>query len=253
MSDRSKIECTDATWNPVTGCSLLSRGCDHCYAQRFSERFRGVPGHPYSSGFDLTLRPGRLEQPLHWRRPRLIFVNSMSDLFHKGIPWSYVDRVFDVMERADWHCYQVLTKRSSLMRKYVNRRYPHAPAPAHIWFGASVEDRSVLSRYRHLLQTNAATRYLCLEPLLGPIGTIDLAAIDWVIASGESGPGARPMQPDWVREIRDQCVARGVPFFFKQWGGTRPKATGNQLDGRSWQQFPARPGFAPAQELRTGG
>ncbi len=245
MGDRSKIECTDATWNPVTGCTRLSSGCDHCYAERFANRFRHVPGHPFQTGFDLTLRPQRLEQPRKWKRPRLIFVNSMSDLFHKQIQRSYVDQVFDAMEEADWHNYQILTKRSSLMRTYVNRRYDDGQAPKHIWLGVSVEDRYALSRCRHLRETQAVTRFVCFEPLLGPIGKPNLEGLDWVIASGESGPGARAMSPDWVREIRDACVAAAIPFFFKQWGGTRPKLNGNQLDGRSWEQYPAQ--FARSQ------
>lgn len=240
MADRSKIACTDATWNPVTGCTRLSRGCDHCYAERFSNRFRNVPGHPFETGFDLTLRPQRLDQPRKWKRPRLIFVKSMSDLFHKQIPRDYIDQVFDTMEDADWHNYQILTKRSSLMRNYVNRRYPGGQAPGYIWLGVSIEDRSVLSRYRHLQEIRAAMRFVCFEPLLGSIGTLSLEGLDWAIASGESGPGARPMNPDWAREIRDACIAADVPFFFKQWGGTRTKLNGNLLDGRTWEQYPAQ-------------
>ena len=238
MSDRTRIECTDATWNPVTGCHKLSRGCDHCYAERFAERFRGVSGHPYEYGFDLTLRPERLQQPAKWKRPRWIFVNSMSDLFHKQIPQDYIARVFDTMEQADWHRYQVLTRRSSLMRNFINRRYPNAPAPAHIWLGVSIEDRSAQSRLRHLNQTNAARRLVCFEPLLGSLGGINHEGIDWVIVGGETGPGARPMHPDWVREIRDQCLNAQVAFFFKQWGGTRSKTKGNLLDGKQWLQYP---------------
>lgn len=240
MADRSKIACTDATWNPVTGCTRVSRGCDHCYAERFANRFRNVPGHPYQSGFKLTLRPQRLEQPRRWRRPRLIFVNSMSDLFHKHVPRSYIDQVFDIMQAADWHDYQILTKRSSLMRNYVNTRFAGGYAPEHIWLGVSIEDRSAMTRSRHLQETRAETRFVCFEPLLGSVGTPNLEWLDWVIVSGESGPGARAMDPDWVRAIRDACVGAGVPFFFKQWGGTRPKLDGNLLDGRAWEQYPAQ-------------
>lgn len=239
MADQSKIPCTDATWNPVTGCHKVGLGCDHCYAERFAERFRGVPGHPYSQGFDLTLHPERLGQPYKWKRPRLIFVNSMSDLFHKQIPHDYISRVFDTMLEVDRHHYQVLTRRSSLMRNYINKRFPDTAAPPHIWFGVSIENALVKSRLRHLQQANATTRFVCFEPLLGPVGAVDLTDTDWVIVGGETGPGARPVQPEWVREIRDQCLAADVPFFFKQWGGTRPKIRGNMLDGQQWLQYPA--------------
>jgi protein gp37 len=238
MAQFSEIEWTDATWNPVTGCTKISRGCDHCYAARFSERFRGVPGHPFETGFDLTLRPERLDQPLLWRRPRMIFVNSMSDLFQKEIPSHFIDHVFDAMERAKWHQFQVLTKRSSLMRAFLNRRYADRVPPKHIWLGVSVEDRFALSRVRHLQQAAAGVRFLSVEPLLGPIGAIDLAGIDWVIVGGESGPRARPMQPEWAIQVRDQCIDARVPFFFKQWGGLRPKQGGRELDGREWNELP---------------
>ena len=238
MSDASAIEWTDATWNPVTGCTKISAGCDHCYAERFSERFRGVKDHPFEHGFDLTLRPERLNQPIAWRRPRMIFVNSMSDLFHKGVPRAFVDLVFETMESADWHVFQVLTKRSSRMRTYVNARYADRPAPDHIWMGVSVEDGTKLSRVRHLEGTAAQVRFLSLEPLIGPIDRLDLTGIHWAIVGGESGPGARPMDPDWVRRIRNRCVACGVPFFFKQWGGRTPKAGGRLLDDREWNQWP---------------
>ena len=192
MVDNSAIEWTNSTWNPVAGCTKVSTGCDHCYAERFSERFRGVAGHPFKTGFDLSLRPKRIDQPKHWRRPRLIFVNSMSDLFHKNIPMAYVNRVFDTMETADWHVYQVLTKRSSLMRNFVNRSYPDRLAPSHIWLGVSIENTSVMSRLQHLKQTNASIRFVSFEPLLAPLGMVDLSNIHWVIAGGESGLGARP-------------------------------------------------------------
>jgi protein gp37 len=238
VADGTAIEWTNATWNPVTGCTKISAGCDHCYAERFSERFRGVAGHPFSMGFDLTLRPERLYQPERWLRPRMIFVNSMSDLFHKDVPFTFVDRVFDTMERASWHSFQVLTKRSSRMRDYVRRRYVNSGAPAHIWLGVSVEDGTKLSRVRQLAQAPAAVRFLSIEPLIGPIGELPLDGIAWVIVGGESGPGARPTNPHWVRDIRDQCINQNIPFFFKQWGGLRPKSGGRTLDGREWNEFP---------------
>jgi protein gp37 len=238
VADGSAIEWTDATWNPVTGCTKISRGCDHCYAERFSERFRGVPDHPFSSGFDLRLRPERIEQPLSWRRPRMIFVNSMSDLFQKEVPRRFIDNVFDTMERADWHVFQILTKRSSLMRKYLRARYGTGRGPRHIWCGVSIEDAQAKSRLAHLQHAPASMRFLSLEPLLGPLGQLDLTGIDWVIVGGESGPGARRMQVEWARQIRDQCVRQGVAFFFKQWGGTRPKTGGRALDDREWNEFP---------------
>lgn len=242
MAQISTIEWTDATWNPVTGCTKLSRGCDNCYAERFSERFRGVKGHPFESGFDLTLRPERLKQPLSWRRSRFIFVNSMSDLFHENIPTSFIDEIFNTMERADWHLYQVLTKRSSVMRNYVNTRYRGRTAPPHIWLGVSIEDRSTLSRLRHLKEANASVRFVSFEPLLESIGDVDLTGIHWAIVGGESGPRARRVDPIWVRDLRDKCLKAGVAFFFKQWGGRTPKAGGNTLDGRQWLNYPAIPG-----------
>jgi protein gp37 len=242
MGSSTNIEWTDATWNPVTGCTKISSGCDHCYAERFSERFRGTSGHPFEMGFDLTLRPERLDQPLRWRTPRMIFVNSMSDLFHKEIPEEFVARVFETMERAHWHTYQVLTKRSSLMRDFLRRRYRSARGPSHMWFGVSVEDASKKSRIRHLQEAPAGVRFLSIEPLIGRVGKLDLAGVDWVIVGGESGPQARPVRPEWVRDVRDQCLEKGVPFFFKQWGGLRPKSGGRELDGRNWSQFPPRQG-----------
>ncbi len=238
MPQATTIEWTDATWNPVTGCTKISPGCDHCYAERFSERFRGTHGHPFETGFDLTLRPERLDQPLRWRQPRMIFVNSMSDLFHKEIPRAFVSRVFDTMEQAHWHTFQVLTKRSSLLRNFLRQRYGDKRGPTHMWFGVSVEDGSKSSRIRHLRDAPTGVRFLSIEPLIGPMGTIDLTGMDWVIVGGESGPGARPMRVDWVRSIRDQCKAARVAFFFKQWGGLRPKSGGRELDGREWNDFP---------------
>jgi len=239
MADKSAIEWTDATWNPVTGCTKITRGCDNCYAARFAERWRGIPDHPFSTGFDLTLRPERLEQPIKWKRPRMIFVNSMSDLFHKEVPRAFVDHVFDTMEAADWHIFQVLTKRSSLMRDYLRERYGDGRGPGHIWCGVSVEDAQAKARILHLRKSPAGVRFLSIEPLIGAVGVVNLSGIDWVIAGGESGPGARPIHLEWVREIRDQCQAQNVAFFFKQWGGLRPKSGGRELDGRQWSEFPA--------------
>ena len=238
MAIESAIEWTDSTWNPVTGCTKLSSGCDHCYAERFSERFRGVKGHPFESGFDLTLRPERINQPRNWRKPRMIFVNSMSDLFHKKIPLTFVDQVFDTMESADWHIYQILTKRSSLMRNYINRRYPDVSSPPHIWLGVSIENSATLSRLNHLKAANASLRFISFEPLLGDIGKVDFNGIHWVITGGESGAGARKVNVEWLRNIRDQCQSQQVPFFFKQWGGYTPKTGGNTLDNHKWLEYP---------------
>lgn len=238
MATTTTIEWTDATWNPVTGCTKVTPGCDHCYAERFSERFRGVPGHPFETGFDLTLRPERVTQPLRWRQPRCIFVNSMSDLFHKAIPRAFLDAVFDTMEQAHWHTFQVLTKRSSLMSRYLRGRYGEGLAPPHIWLGVSVEDARNAVRLKHLRAARAATKFVSFEPLLGPVGQVDLTGIDWAIVGGESGPKARPMAEAWAVEIRDRCQADGVAFFFKQWGGVRPKSGGRRLRGREWNQYP---------------
>lgn len=231
MSDKSRIEWTDATWNPVTGCTKITRGCDHCYAERFAERFRGVPGHPFAQGFDVRLHPDRLSQPLSWKRPRRIFVNSMSDLFHKRIPGEFVDRVFDTMEATDRHVYQILTKRSSRMATYLRRRYARQAAPQHIWCGVSIEDRRAAARIRHLQRVPIVVRFLSIEPLLGPIDNLDLEGISWVIVGGESGPHARPVRERWVLDIRDVCKRAGVHFFFKQWGGRTPKSGGRRLEG----------------------
>ena len=239
MAENSAIEWTDTTWNPVTGCTKISAGCDNCYAARFSERFRGVPGHPFETGFDLTLRPDRLQQPLEWKRARMIFVNSMSDLFHKDIPKSHIAAVFDTMEEADWHIYQVLTKRSSLLMKFINDRYRTRKAPLHMWFGVSVENQQAASRIAHLQRANAGVRFLSVEPLIAPVGRLDLRGIDWVIVGGESGPGARPMNPEWAIDVRNQCVAARVAFFFKQLGGRSPKIGGRLLEGREWNEFPS--------------
>jgi len=238
MADSTSIEWTDATWNPVTGCTKITAGCDNCYAARFSERFRNVPGHPFETGFDLTLRPERLLQPFAWKRPRMIFVNSMSDLFHKEIPKSYIAAVFDSMEKASWHTYQVLTKRSSILQKFINDRYRERPAPAHMWFGVSVEDEKGKSRIAHLQKANASVRFLSVEPLIAPVGKLNLKGIHWVIVGGESGPRSRPMKEEWALEVRNQCVKARVPFFFKQWGGRSPKSGGRLLAGKTWSQFP---------------
>jgi protein gp37 len=238
MAQNSTIEWTNATWNPVTGCTKISAGCDNCYAERFSERFRGVRGHPFENGFDLTLRSERLEQPLTWKKSKMIFVNSMSDLFHNNIPMEFIFNVFETMEKANWHIFQVLTKRSSLMRTFINERYKNEPVPKHIWLGTSIEDHTKRSRIRHIQDTNASVRFLSIEPLIGPPGDLNLTGIRWVIVGGESGPQARPMQLSWVRSVRDQCIAQNIPFFFKQWGGPRPKSGGRNLDGHTWDQFP---------------
>ena len=238
MSATTEIEWTDATWNPVTGCTKITSGCDNCYAERFAERFRGVPGHPFENGFDLTLRPDRVLQPLTWKKPRQIFVNSMSDLFHKEVPWTFVDAVFDTMEKANWHTYQVLTKRSSLLVRYLRARYGDGFAPAHIWLGVSVEDAKNAVRLKHLQSAQASVKFVSFEPLIGPVGEVDLTGIDWAIVGGESGPKARPMAEEWAIHLRDQCRAAKVAFFFKQWGGVRPKSGGRKLRGREWNQYP---------------
>jgi protein gp37 len=253
MSENSAIEWTDTTWNPVTGCTKISVGCENCYAARFAERFRGAPGHPFETGFDLTLRPERLAQPLEWKRPRMIFVNSMSDLFHKDIPKAHISAAFDTMEAADWHVYQILTKRSSLLQKFINDRYRSRKAPPHMWFGVSVENEQATSRIAHLQKSNASVRFLSVEPLIAPVGKLCLDGIHWVIVGGESGPRARPMKPEWVIDIRNQCVAARVAFFFKQWGGRSPKTGGRLLDGKEWNQFPAKRRSASKQlELQVG-
>ncbi len=240
MANHSAIEWTDATWNPVTGCTKITTGCDNCYAERFAERFRGIAGHPFEHGFDLMLRPERLDQPKRWKRGRMIFVNSMSDLFHKKVPYAFVDQVFDTMEEADQHVYQVLTKRSSRMRDYLQRRYARHLPPDHIWIGVSVENDRGTARIDHLRSAPSVVRFLSVEPLVGSIGKVNLSDIHWVIAGGESGPNARVMHIDWAREIRDACRDQGVPFFFKQWGGFRPKSGGRELDGQEWNEWPER-------------
>ncbi|MCB9793076.1 MAG: phage Gp37/Gp68 family protein [Alphaproteobacteria bacterium] len=239
MSTHSKIEWTDATWNPVRGCSKISAGCKHCYAEVFAERWRGIPGHPYEQGFDLRLVPEKLLEPLSWVQPRMIFVNSMSDLFQTGVPFDYIDHVMDVMELASWHVFQVLTKRAHRMREFVVERRLGLSDHRNIWMGVSVENkRHGLPRIADLQATPAAVRFLSIEPLLEDLGELDLAGIHWVIVGGESGRGARPMQQDWVISIRDQCKAAKVPFFFKQWGGVQKKRHGRKLEGRTWDGLP---------------
>lgn len=234
MSDRSAIEWTEATWNPVRGCTKVSPGCKHCYAETFAERFRGVPGHPFEQGFDLRLVPDALDLPLRWRKGRLIFVNSMSDLFHEDIPGDYVRQVFAVMAAAPQHQFQVLTKRAERMLA-LTQRYG---VPDNAWLGVSVENAAYRSRIAALRRVPARVRFLSLEPLLGPLGTLGLTGIHWVIVGGESGAGAREMKREWVRDIRRQCVRAGVPFFFKQWGGVHKSWNGRELDGRTWDQMP---------------
>ena len=241
MSLNSHIEWTDATWNPVRGCTKISPGCKHCYAETFAERFRGVKGHPYEQGFDLRLVPQKLTEPFAWRSPKLVFVNSMSDLFQPGIPDEYVRVVSEVMATANWHTYQVLTKRSERLRDLLTDRLHFAAEQDNIWWGVSVEDRKYgLPRIEHLRQSPARVRFLSIEPLLEDLGEIDLSGITWVIVGGESGPGARPMKREWVVSIRKQCRAQGVPFFFKQWGGVRKARNGRLLDGRTYDEYPGR-------------
>ena len=242
MAAKSKIEWTDSTWNPVTGCTKVGTGCDNCYAERIAERFRGKEGHPYEQGFDLRLWPERLDQPEKWRKPRVIFVNSMSDLFHKDIPRSFLDEIFLRMEQAPWHEYLVLTKRSSLMAQYAEARYNvfGQAAPPHIWFGATIENAAAAGRIKHLLAINTESRFISFEPLLGPIADINLSGIPWAIVGGESGPKARPMRTEWALEIQRACRANGTKFFFKQWGGLRPKSNGRILAGREWNETPSR-------------
>ena len=241
MSDHSSIEWTDATLNPVRGCTKISPGCAHCYAETFAERFRGVPGNAYEQGFDLRLVPEKLSDPLRWPRPKMIFVNSMSDLFHEGVPDDYIAAFARVMRLATWHTYQVLTKRSERMRDLLQTRLRDAADLPHVWWGVSVENRKHgLPRIEHLRESPARVRFLSIEPLLEDLGELDLAGIAWVIVGGESGVGARPMDERWVVSIRDQCRAAGVPFFFKQWGGVRKKRYGRVLQRRTYDEMPER-------------
>ncbi len=234
MSLNSTIEWTDATWNPVTGCTRVSAGCDHCYALAFAERFRGVPNHPYEQGFDLRLWPERLELPLTWKKPRRIFVNSMSDLFHADVPDDFIRRVFDTMVKGDQHIYQVLTKRPQRLAKMA----ASLPWPDHIWIGVSIESNEVTWRADFLRKVPAAVRFISAEPLIGPINHLKLEGIHWVITGGESGVGHRPCNPEWVREARDHCLNEKVAYFHKQWGGRTSKMGGRELDGRTWDEMP---------------
>jgi protein gp37 len=241
VSDNTKIEWTDATWNPVRGCTKISPGCVHCYAETFAERFRGVRGHPYELGFDLRLVPGKLREPLKWRTSKMIFVNSMSDLFHENVPDEYIQAIAQTMTRANWHTYQVLTKRSERMAALLQTKLRFAAEQPHIWWGVSVENRHHgLPRIHHLQSAPARIRFLSVEPLLEDLGALDLTGIDWVIAGGESGPGARLMKDEWVRSLRNRCQSQEVAFFFKQWGGVQKRKTGRILDGRTYDQFPKR-------------
>jgi protein gp37 len=241
MSLNSQIEWTDATWNPVRGCTKISPGCKHCYAETFAERFRGVKGHPYEQGFDLKLVPEKLTEPLLWRSPKLVFVNSMSDLFQDGVPDAYIEAVCRVMVIAKWHTFQVLTKRSSRLKELLNGRLRFAAEELHIWWGVSVEDRKYgLPRVVDLQQARAAMRFLSIEPLLEDLGTFDLSGIKWAIVGGESGPGARPMRKEWVVNARDRCHEFQVPFFFKQWGGVRKAKFGRLLEGQTYDEYPDR-------------
>lgn len=242
VADHSSIEWTDATWNPVTGCTKVSPGCKHCYALTFSERFRGVPGHPFEQGFDLRLWPQRLELPLAWKTPRRVFVNSMSDLFHERVPDAFIDAVFETMRRARQHQFQVLTKRPDRMANYVHALpTPLRRTHPNVWLGTSVETQHYVNRAALIADLPARVRFLSCEPLLGPLDlhqVLGTRRINWVIVGGESGHHARPMDPEWARDIRDQCRAALVPFFFKQWGGTNKKAAGRTLDHRTWDELP---------------
>lgn len=230
----SRIEWTEATWNPLTGCTKISAGCKHCYAERMARRLKAMGQPNYRNGFRLTLHEQALDLPLKWRRPLMIFVNSMSDLFHEDVPLDFIRRAFGSMARADWHVFQVLTKRAERLEEL----NVHLSWPANVWMGVSVESARYAHRIEHLRQTRAGTRFLSIEPLLGPLPELRLDGIDWVIVGGESGPKARPMRKEWVTEIRDQCCAANVPFFFKQWGGIHKKRNGRLLDGRTWDGFP---------------
>jgi protein gp37 len=247
MPDRSRIEWTEATWNPVTGCSKVSPGCAHCYAETFAERFRGVPGHPYEQGFDLRLWPDRLGMPLRWSRPRMIFVNSMSDLFHEGIPDQYIRSVFNVMRQASQHTFQVLTKRHERLAMLASQ----LDWPANVWMGVSIENRRFVHRADALRRVPAAVRFISAEPLIGRLEGLCLDSIDWVIAGGESGYRRRPVCEDWLIELHDDCASRGIPFFFKQWGGRTPRAGGRVLQGREWSEWPPSSNVNPRTDQAT--
>lgn len=234
MATNSAIEWTEATWNPLTGCTKVSPGCKHCYAERLALRLKAMGQANYVNGFKLTMQEQALTLPLRWRKPRTVFVNSMSDLFHKDVPASYIHRVFDVMREAHWHQFQVLTKRADRLERLAEE-LTWAP---NIWMGVSVENQDYTFRIDHLRRTSAQIKFLSLEPLLGPLSNLNLKGIDWVIVGGESGPGARPMEPDWVRDIRNQCHKAKVAFFFKQWGGVHKSKTGRELDDQTWDDLP---------------
>jgi len=243
MVTRSRIEWTSSTWNPVTGCNPVSAGCEHCYAERMARRLQGMGVPKYRYGFKLTLHPDVVEDPLKWKKPRVIFTTSMSDLFHPDIPLEYLRGVFDVMRRADWHVFQVLTKRSKRLATLA----PKLPWPDNVWMGVTVENEHYQYRIDHLRRVPAHVRFLSMEPLLGPVRDLNLENIHWVIVGGESGPGARPMHKDWVVDIRRECKRQGAAFFFKQWGGVNKKQTGRLLDGRTWDDMPALPAEAQKQ------
>lgn len=234
MAQKTAIEWTEATWNPVTGCDEVSPGCAHCYAKTFAERWRGIPGHHYEQGFDLRIWPERLEQPQRWQRPRMIFVNSMSDLFHEEIPDEFIGEVFEAMRQANWHTFQILTKRHQRLVD-VGKGLDWPP---NVWMGVSIENRRFVHRTDFLREIPAAVRFVSAEPLLGPLEGLDLTGIDWLIAGGESGPGHRPVREEWLLSLRDRCLHEEVAFFFKQWGGRTPKIGGRQLDGRMWNEMP---------------
>ena len=235
MATKSSIEWTEATWNPVTGCTKISPGCKHCYAERMANRLRAMGTSSYANGFKLTLQPHTLEIPVRWKKPQTIFVNSMSDLFHKDVPVEYILRIFDVMKKAHWHTYQILTKRSDRVLE-LDGLLDWQPQT---WMGVSVENDDYTFRIDHLRQTSAMTKFLSLEPLLGPLENLDLTGIDWAIVGGESGPGARPMRAEWITDIRDQCQVAGTHFFFKQWGGFNKKKAGREFEGRTWDEMPS--------------
>ncbi len=235
MAANSQIEWTESTWNPLTGCTKISPGCKHCYAERMALRLQAMGQPNYTNGFQVTLHPHVLELPLQWKKPQVIFVNSMSDLFHEAVPVDFIHQVFEVMRKAHWHQFQVLTKRSERLAQLS----PQIDWPENVWMGVSVESSHYTFRIEHLRRTGAETKFLSLEPLLGPLPNLNLEAIHWVIVGGESGPKARSVDEAWVTDIRDQCLAARVPFFFKQWGGTRKKKTGRLLQGRTWDQMPA--------------
>lgn len=246
MSINTSIEWTENTWNPVRGCTKITPGCKHCYAETFAERFRGVPGHPFEQGFDVRLAPWKLLEPLDWPKPRLVFVNSMSDLFHDEVPSQFIVAAFEVMAAANWHTFQVLTKRPERMRKMLKSSLEFAGELPHIWFGVSVEDQKYgLPRIDVLRDCGVAMRFLSCEPLLEDLGVIKLDGIDWVITGGESGPGARPVQKEWITSLRDQCESANVPFFFKQWGGFPKSKQGSLLDGKEYKAFPPLPEVLP--------